>query len=454
MMARPMRRPGTWIALLVGVGALALAVWFLVRPEDEEAAVPPPPFRVPVTLCHVEPGDLRPRAQLTGTVRAANRADLAFEVDGTVRELLAEEAQAVERGAVLARLDRVDEELALASAQAALELAQREQALLVAGEREEEKRRLAAVVESARAEEELARNEVGRGERLLESRVLSESENDRRVSVLRVAETRRIAAEEDLARAEAGTRPEDLAIAAARVDEARARLATASHALEKTELRAPWSGRVLERFVSTGDYVDSGAPVYELIDLDHLEIHLDVPARLSGRVGAATLARVRTGGTGFETELDAVLPAADESARSFRAILRLGPDDGAIPELRPGQFLDIELLLEPLTGALLASSDAVVAGPEGRYVVRAVPAPPGEPGAPDGGLVAEIVPVDVLAEEGGRSALAARGDARPLAAGDALVLVGADSAFPGAALMVREPQAASPGVPGAEDGAR
>jgi RND family efflux transporter MFP subunit len=432
-----MGRAGGWIAMTVGLGALGLAVWWLVRPAAETAAPPPPPFVLPVTLCTLERGELRPRAALTGTVRAARRAELAFEVDGTLRELAAEEAQPVERGACLARLDDRDEELALAAAEAALALAQREQELLQAGEREEEKRRLEAVLAAARAEEELARSEVERGEKLLESRVISESEQDRRVAEQQVAEKRRVAAEEQHARALAGTRLEDLAIASARVDEARASVATARHELEKTRLLAPWSGRVVRRHVSSGAFVSSGDPVYELVDLDHLEIHVDVPGRLAERLGSTTTASVRVPGADevLETELDALVPAADEAARSFRAILRLSPEDNRLGLLKPGMFLDVELLLEPVPDALLAPSDAVLSSERGPYVVRAAPQSGANGAKP--ALVAELVPVRVLAQDAGRSAI--EGTAAALAPGDALVLIGADNAFPGATLAPKEP---------------
>ena len=233
----------------------------------------------------------------------------------------------------------------------------------------------------------------------------------------------------------AGTRPEDLAIARAKVDQAAARAASAAHALKKTELVAPWAGTVVRRHVSDGDYVDRGAPVFELVDHLHLEVHVDVPGRVAGELGPAARARlVRGAGDELETEVDALVPAADEAARSFRAILRLAGDERG--ELLPGQFLDVTLLLAPLEDVLLAPTDAVLAGEHGTYVVRAAAAPGGQ------GQVAELVPVRVLAQHAGVSALAAL--ATPLAAGDTLVLTGADNAFPGATL------AAKPAVSGSE----
>lgn len=422
-----MRNSAGFLALFLGLAALGASVWWLLRPKEAEVVPPRPPFVLPVTTTTLESGRLLPEVALTGTVRAAQRAELSFEVAGTLVELGAEEAGEVAAGALIARLDARDEELEVASARAALELARRELDLSEAGERPEEIRRLAAVLAAARAEEVLARSEVERGEKLLADRVLSQSEQDRRLAVLSVAEKRRVASEEEHARALAGTRDEDLAIARARVTQAEARVATAEHALEKTRLVAPWAGTVVRRFVSAGDYVASGAPVFELVDLAHLEVHVDVPGRLAGELGAHARARLaRPGGEPLETEVDALVPAADEAARSFRAILRLTGDERG--SLKPGQFLDVTMLLTPLEGVLLAPADAVLSGDQGAYVVRAAQAAQG------GGTQAELVPVRVLAQHDGKVALAAV--AAPLAAGDALVVTGADNAFPGASLLV------------------
>jgi hypothetical protein len=64
-------------------------------------------------------------------------------------------------------------------------------------------------------------------------------------------------------------------------------------------------------------------------------------------------------------------------------------------------------------------------------------------------MVADFVPVTVLAEADGRSAIQPLTE---LAAGDAIVLVGADNAFPGATLVPRERATGGPpagaGAPG------
>ncbi len=430
-----MNRIFGWLFALVGLVALFAAGLFLGSPEEAQADDGgPPAFVVPVTLTTVARGDVEPQALLSGTVRAARRAQLGFDTGGLVVELTANEADAVAAETLLARLEAGDQEHELTAARASLALARRQHELLQAGEREEEKKRLQAVRDAARAETELARLEVQRGEKLLADRIIAQSEQDTRVSAFDAADQRRAAAEQELAAAIAGTRVEDLAVSAARIDEAQARVDAALYALARTELRAPWPGSIVQRFVSTGDYLAAGDPVVELVDLDNLEVHVEIPGRFASRVrsGAAVRLLPGPGEEALERTLDATIAAADEAARSFRGIIRFASGDSHGGLLRPGMFVGVELALEPVRGELVVASDAVLASERGRHVVRAreVPDPSGGGGPP--GLVAEFVPVEVLAEADDGTAV--RGE---LTAGDRIVLVGADNAFPGASLLAQ-----------------
>jgi len=433
-----MQRLSGITAAALGLLALCLALWWLRREEEPQADEGGGmSFVLPVTLADVVRGELQPQVTLSGSVRSARRALLGFDAEGIVGSLRVREAARVTEGESLALLDRRDEELELKASNASLALANRELELLLAGEREEEKRRLYAELEAARAEAELARLEVERGEKLLSDRVVSQSEQDRRTTEFRAADQRRVAAEERHARAIAGSREEDIAIARARVEQAEARRDAAEHALAKTELSAPWEGAIVERYVSPGDFVSAGDPVFELVDLVDLEVHVEIPGRYAGRISSGTPVVVRAGERRIEARLSATIPAADELARSFRGIVRLeelGSDelDGG---LVPGQFADVEILLQSVRDALLVPSDTVLVGEDGFHVFRATAAA-GESGGEGRGLTAELVPVRVLAEVSGTSAVEPVG--APLAPGDRLVLVGAGNAFPGAPLLPRE----------------
>ena len=450
-----MKALGGWIFTILGATALAVVAWWLMQ-EDAGGGEGGPGFDfvLPVTLTRVEVRDVKPRARLTGTVRAARKAGLAFDTSGLVETIEVSEGDMVAAGQVLARLGRRDEELDLDTAKASLVRAEREFELLEAGERVEVIRRLEAELEAAKATTELALLEVDRGKKLLEERVISQSEQDARATAYRAAVQRQVAAYELHAQAIAGTRPEDLAIASAKLSEAKTFLATTAHELEKTILVAPWAGVVTARNLSVGDYASAGTVVFEIVDLDHLEVHVEVPGSFAARTGTgAQVVLSLSGQAGFSlaTALDTTIPAADERSRSFRGIVRLGPDEVKDGILRPGMFVQVELLLASFPGALAVPTDCILVSERGTVVVRALdaPPPPGGDAAPGDAAaghgppppahVAEFVPVRVLAEADGFSAVESIG--QPLVAGDAIVLTGADNAYPGAALNV----AAAPG---------
>jgi multidrug efflux pump subunit AcrA (membrane-fusion protein) len=111
---------------------LALAVSFLACDKKEEVKAKPEVVR-PVKIMTVASSTDALQRRFPGTVRAAKRADLAFQVEGTLKQLPADEGQEVKEGQLIAQLDRRDFENSLRSAQgqlarvkAALESAQSE----------------------------------------------------------------------------------------------------------------------------------------------------------------------------------------------------------------------------------------------------------------------------------------------------------------------------------------
>lgn len=441
-----------WIVLAAGGAAVALAGGLLAFGTHEEpGGTQSHGFVLPVRLAPVELRDVAPTVELTGSLRAVRRARVGFEVAGVVSSLAVSDGDLVRRGQVLATLDGRDQALVVRTREAELRVAQRELERMVAGPRVEEKRRLAAELEIARADQALARLEVERGRALLERAVISQADLDRLRSAEEAAAARTAAASERLAEAEAGARAEDVAIARAGVERARAALALARREQAKTQLRAPWDGAVVRRFVSVGDYAAPGGVAFELVDPDLLEVEAAIPARYAPRLGASprvVLQLDELPGFRHEARLDAEVPVADELSRNFAGLLRL--DRRALPPeaaavLRPGMFARLALELEPLRGQLVVPADAVRVTQDGLVVVRAVPSPPqaagsgaaaaaaaAAPGAGPPPLTAAFVPVRVLgADRAGKAVAPLEGE---LLAGDQVVVTGVDLAFPGAPL--------------------
>ena len=88
-----------------------------VRPET---ATEPAPDARPIDWAEAQPFVDSPVRRLTGTVRAADRAPLGFEVDGRVASVLANIGESFAKGDVLATLETTSLRIALHQARAAL----------------------------------------------------------------------------------------------------------------------------------------------------------------------------------------------------------------------------------------------------------------------------------------------------------------------------------------------
>ena len=89
---------------------------------------------------------------------------------------------------------------------------------------------------------------------------------------LQAAQANLAKAQEDYAIWKNGPDPKDIAVAQARLDNAKAALAAAKATLDKLELKALFAGTVSELYVHTGEWVVPGAPILLLADLSHLRV--------------------------------------------------------------------------------------------------------------------------------------------------------------------------------------
>lgn len=463
-----MNRKHSYLALGTGVLALAgVSLWLALREPEPAPPAHRPSAPTVVILDTVERASLQPIVQLTGSVLAAQRSHLGFELGGRIASLALREGEACTQGQELARLDGLQQAADLRRAQAAAQLAQRELELAEAGTRGEQRARLEANLVVARAEAELAAKEVVRGEELLAGGVISASQLDALVAQRAVAEGRVEAETQALEEARAGTRGEEIEIARAELALRSAELEAARVALAQTVLHAPYDGWVVARHAALGDAVDPAQEVFELVDARAREIELELPssaaARLPNVLQAERAQRPRVvlrvdeqRALQIETRLDALAPVADPFSRNVRALVRLEQGEDALGVLRPGMFVRAELELQPIEDALLVPTDALLVQPQGTVVVvaREVTSAPSEvareatsapaeggPGTGAAGappaLSADFVRVRVLGERDARSAIELVDEGASLQAGERVVVTGAAQCRPGGALAPR-----------------
>jgi HlyD family secretion protein len=216
----------------------------------------------------------------SGYVVARTRATVAAEVTGRVVEVRVEEGQAVRAGQVLAILDG-----SLASVDAA---SNRARALTAQ-----------AALNSAQVQYLQAQRDLARAETLAKSGYVSEASLQASALKARVA-----AAQEDLSRAQ---------LTVARSESNRTQVQ-----LGKYEIRAPFSGIVIDKAAQPGEIISplsagggfTRTGICTIVDMDSLEIEVDV--------NEAYIGRVSTG-----QKVEAILDAFPDTVLPARVIAKI-----------------------------------------------------------------------------------------------------------------------------------
>ncbi len=129
--------------------------------------------------------------------------------------------------------------------------------------------------------------------------------------------------------------------------------------IEKTEIRAPFSGVVGLRYVSEGSFISPQTRIATLQSLDPIKIDFTVPERYSGRLrpGDDITFRVQGVDRTYRGRIYAVEPNISENTRSVQLRAQTGNSDRT---LVPGAFAEVEVSLGTEEEALTVPAIAVV----------------------------------------------------------------------------------------------
>jgi membrane fusion protein (multidrug efflux system) len=129
--------------------------------------------------------------------------------------------------------------------------------------------------------------------------------------------------------------------------------------LERTVVRAPFSGVVGERFVSVGDYVTSSTRLTTLQTVDPQRVAFQVPERYAERLSPGQLVTFRVAAVDreFTGSVDFVDPVVQVPARTI-LVKATVPNPDRI--LRPGMFVEARLATETRPDAVVVPEDAIL----------------------------------------------------------------------------------------------
>jgi HlyD family secretion protein len=135
------------------------------------------------------------------------------------------------------------------------------------------------------------------------------------------AEAAMLVAEAKLASVQAGPRPEDVAIAEARVQQAEAALTSVEVQLDKLNLTAPRDGVITDRPANPGELATLGATLMNLGDLDQVTLTVFIPETQIGQVRVGQTARVEVDaypGETFEGSVTFIAPEAEFTPKNVQ----------------------------------------------------------------------------------------------------------------------------------------
>ncbi len=330
----------------------------------------------PVSVTEIQLRTVPASVRLVGTLGADRSAIVASEIEGIVDVLKIDNGQAVAAGEIICELDRELVELELAEAKARLESLRAELQELENGTRAEELKRSEAAVAEARAmfeKWEFERNRVA--ELAKQGRSSAKEQHDTEMEFL--AAQRRLTQEEArLEMAVNGPRQEEIAAKRFEVAAQEEAVRRLQRNVEKSRIRAPFNGIVVEKRTELGEWLDRGGAVCELVAIDRVRIRVDVPesAIRYARVGEEATYDVEALGETDARPISRVIPKATPSARTFPVEIDV-PNENH--RLLPGMFAWVNVPCGPSGERLMVSKDAIVARGREKNIFVVRPGPEG-----------------------------------------------------------------------------
>ena len=271
--------------LVAGLAALGVVATALPLSGCKADAAPPAATRAAspelpsVTLATPREVRSSAREEVTGTLFPSQALQLGFEVGGRLEQVRVKKGQAVKEGQVLAQLNAEISDAQLAQAQAAV---------------------AAAEVSAAMATDVAERNA-----KLQEQGNVSDLQSRTVSTQARQAEAQLLAARAQLAQAQAGRR--------------------------KHELKAPFSGTLVDAPEQVGAIVGPGMPMFSVENLDSLLLKTTVAESARSRLKPGTKVRVEVVGGEASTDealIRTIIPSADPATRRIPVDVLVPNKDG------------------------------------------------------------------------------------------------------------------------------
>ena len=296
-------------AMIAGLGYFKLRQ---VQAAVKGASFTPPPEAITTVVARQEtwPSTL----DVVGTVAAVHGVTVSADLPGTVDKIHFESGQFVEQGQILVELDTRQERAQLASME---------------------------------AQQELAKVQYARSQKLVSEGVISRVDYDKAIA--------------DQKQSEANT-------------------AEIKAAIDRKTIRAPFSGVLGIRQANLGQYLAAGNPIVSLQSLNPIYVNFSVPQQDMPHVKIGQTVRVTAddlAGMTFAGRVNALDSVVDQATRNVQIQATLSNPQG---KLRPGMFTNVQVGVGASSTVFPLPASAISYAPFGDsvYIVSDMKGPEGQ----------------------------------------------------------------------------
>lgn len=341
------------IALIVIVAGL-FAYFFIIKGETKsetnvtsedsgEQAKKPAETPLPIKAATAQRGDLIIKLKSPGEAVTNRRILMKNEVSGIIKSLNVKESQHVKKGDLLVELDDSSYKLDLQTSEA--------NRLKVLSE---------LLLEQKYGEIEVPSSGSTNFQAQKAKEIFEAAGQQFRKGLISQEEFESASKTYEFALIESGEKKEEIRAATKDLTQMEIRVKKARIDLEKTKIRAPFSGIITEIQVSPQEHLTSGRELFILVNIDRVKVNAKVLESEIGKMKVGREVDLRFSaypGKVFKGKVEAISPIIDPDDKTCNVII-----DVANPEesIKPGMHAEVEIAAEIHKDKLLVPQAALL----------------------------------------------------------------------------------------------
>ena len=351
------------ILAIAGLGAFRAAQVISAKKEDTKKGIM---GQVPlVDAAPVTQGLIEEKISRTGDITPSAQVTISSKVQGWVGKINVREGDLVKTGQVLVTLDTREAEATVAQAEASLEAAKARLKQVKATAEET----IQSQIQQTKANLELAEADLKRAQELHEKNFIARQQLDEVRTKYNVAKANYDLAQNSIRQR---TWENDIALAEAQVNQAKATLELNKAQLANLIILSPMNGGITKRFVDPGTMVKDTTPILTLMDLAEMKMVVNVIEKefIHLQKGQAVKITVTAfPDRVFSGRIEIITPALELQSRTAEIQISI-PNPGLV--LKPGMFGRAEVLLRSNPQAVLVPIQSLMTegGQDWLYVLK------------------------------------------------------------------------------------